>query len=89
MALPPDPTYPCLALTLLTSMVVMECLAPDCTSHSTFHWGLLDLVCSRFTPFLAFTLRDRKETKRKREKDESVLWQRMICAWGQRSVASC
>lgn len=31
-------TYPCLtALFLFTSMVVMECLAPDCTSQSTFH----------------------------------------------------
>lgn len=36
----------------------MECLAPDCTSQSTFHWVLLDLVCSRFTPFLALTLQE-------------------------------
>lgn len=37
-AAPGPVTYPCLtALFLFTSMVVMECLAPDCTSQSTFH----------------------------------------------------
>ncbi len=75
-------TYPCLtALFLFTSMVVMECLAPDCTSQSTFHWVFFDLVWSRFTPFFALTL---KETTREKEGNQSILLEGMIYVWGQR-----
>ena len=50
-------THPAFAtLFLLTSMVVMECFAPDCTSQSTFHWAFFDFVWSRFTPSFALTL---------------------------------
>jgi len=49
-------TYTVTPLILLASTVAIECLAPDCTSHSTLHWLLFDLVLRRFTPFFAFTL---------------------------------
>lgn len=76
-------TYPSLALILLAWMVAMECLAPDCTSQSTVHWAFLERVCSRFTPFLALTLQDRK-MKEKEEKEGSVSPRLM----GQRSRVS-
>lgn len=42
--------------TLDTSTVAVECLPPVSSSELTSHCPLLDLVLSRFTPFLAFTL---------------------------------
>lgn len=79
-------TYPCFtALFLFTSMVVMECLAPDWTSQSTFHWAFFDLVCSRFTPFFALTL---QETTRGEEWGASVLLEEMIYEQGRRWTPS-
>lgn len=79
-------TYPCLtALFLFTSMVVMECLAPDCTSQSTFHWAFFDLVSSRFTPFFALTL---QEIAREKDWDRSILLEGMIYVQGQRWAPS-
>lgn len=43
--------------TLATSTVAVECLPPVSSSELTSHCPLLDLVLSRLTPFLAFTLR--------------------------------
>lgn len=75
-------TYPCFtALFLFTSMVVMECLAPDWTSQSTFHWAFFDLVWSRFTPFFALTL---QKTTGEKEWDESILLKAVIYVQGQR-----
>lgn len=42
---------------LATSTVAVECLPPVSSSELTSHCTLLDLVLSRLTPFLAFTLR--------------------------------
>lgn len=42
--------------TLATSTVAVECLPPVSSSELTSHCPLLDLVLSRLTPFLAFTL---------------------------------
>lgn len=41
---------------LATSTVAVECLPPVSSSELTNHCPLLDLVLSRLTPFLAFTL---------------------------------